>query len=206
MTMQEMMSLTVEEIDLILRDQLDLYTEEEIQDLRQWRMFLISQEDKSKAEELEEDCKGNDYEVKALKCPKCEGLNDATNTHCVYCDYVLREEDDAKESDDENQSVQSSSQLVFSIAMSIISFVLTVILRFNVQERVDLTPSAWNATWGMVVPSEMKVIILAISVIFTLISTAVESKMGKREKSISGGIAMFSLIASILLVNWRIEI
>jgi len=206
MTMQEMMSLTVEDIDLILSDQLDLYTEEELRDLRQWRMYLISQEEKSKVKESEENCKGNDYEVKALKCPKCEGLNDATNTHCVYCDYILREENGAKESEDENESVYTSAQLFFSIAMSIIGFVLTAILRFEVHEKVDLTPSAWNATWGMAVPSDMKPGLLAISVVFTLISTALGSKMDKREKSISNGIAIFSLVASILLVFWRMEI
>ena len=208
MTMQEMMSLTVEEIDLILKDQLELYTEEEIRDIRRWRSFLVSQEEDNNEKESKKDYNENDYEVKALKCPKCAGLNDAANTRCIYCDYVFQEENEPVKSDNVNQSI-NISELFTSIVMSIVSFVLTSIIRFNVHAEVDLTPSAWSHHWGMAVPSDIKPVVMVVPVIFTLITivkTVMSSKMREKEKGVSYVIAVASLIASIAIVNWRYEI
>ncbi len=98
---------------------------------------------------------------------------------------------------------------IVSIVMSIISFILTTIIRYNVHEKIDLTPSALSHHWGMSVPSEMKPIVLAVPVIFTLITimkTVMSSDMSKKEKGVSYVIAAFSLMASIAIVNWRYEI
>ena len=93
---------------------------------------------------------------------------------------------------------------IVSIVMSIISFVLTTIIRFKVQERMLV--AGYSATYEMVVPSTAKPFVLIVPIIFTLlalIKTVMSSSMNKKEKAVSYIIAAFSLAVSVAITAWR---
>ena len=83
----ELKSLSVDDIDLILKDQKDLYSQEEIAELKEFREYLVKQGQKAQANEKQS------RRLKTIICPKCDGENDSSNTHCTYCGYKFKESD-----------------------------------------------------------------------------------------------------------------
>lgn len=83
MTFEELKKLSVEDITLILQDQADLYSEEELAELKEWQQILSGNRNthRSNAKPL------------TIKCPKCDGPNHSANTRCVYCDYTFHKWD-----------------------------------------------------------------------------------------------------------------
>ena len=85
----------------------------------------------------------------------------------------------------------------------------TTLYILTLDRKTDLTPNALNYHWGMAVPSEIKPFVLAIPIIFTLITiikTVMSSNMTKKEKALSYIIAAFSLVVSVAIVNWNFDI
>ena len=84
MDMKELMKLSLEEVDLILRDQLADYTEEEIEELRHWKAYLLNKEKNEQ--------KNTPPAMK--KCPRCEAPNNLKAGKCRFCgdDWAVNEE------------------------------------------------------------------------------------------------------------------
>lgn len=137
-----------------------------------------------------------------MKCSNCNTEVSENTKYCPNCGNGLKILPETKDS-------IIGKDCIVSIVMSLISFILTTIIRFNVDKKTDLTPSALNYNWGMAVPSEIKPFVLAVPIIFTritIIKTVMSSTMNKKEKVISYIIAAFSLVVSVAIVNWSFDI
>ena len=137
-----------------------------------------------------------------MNCSKCNTEVNENTKYCPNCGTALQ-----KFSKSKNFAI--GQECIVSVVMSTISFVLTTIIRFIVDDETDLTPDALNYKWGMAVPSEIKPFVLAVPLIFTLITvwkTVMSSTMNKKEKTISYIIAAVSLVVSIAIVNWSFDI
>lgn len=133
-----------------------------------------------------------------MYCKKCHKELSPDAVFCQYCGIRQIENDN-----------KISLVCITSIVMSTVSFLLTTIIRFSVDQKIDLTPSALNYHMGMAVPDKLKPIVMAVPIIFTLIviiKTVRNSNMNQKEKLISYIFAAFSLFASIAVVNWSYEI
>ena len=136
---------------------------------------------------------------------KCSNCNTEVSEHAKYCPNC----GNGVQILPETKNSIIGKDCIVSIVMSLISFILTTIIRFDVDKKIDLTPNALNYNWGMAVPSEIKPFVLAVPIIFTLITiikTVMSSTMNKKEKGISYIIATFSLVVSVAIVNWSFDI
>ena len=80
MDFNELKDLSIDDIDLILLTQQDLYEPWELKELEAYRDKLLREEhEKSRPEEV--------------VCPKCGGVNESNHTKCKYCAYQFKEKD-----------------------------------------------------------------------------------------------------------------
>ena len=107
MNFSELKALSVEDIDLILKDQLDLYSPEEIVELKEYRAYLLEREQKRQEDEKMKRKRKN------LVCPKCDGLNEAINTRCIYCDYQFKESDYYEKDDLTQDETEDSAESTY---------------------------------------------------------------------------------------------
>ncbi len=89
MTEQKLEELNLTDINLILSDQTDLYTAEELRLLKQRRDFLILQERLEKTQEKLEKIRKRETVI----CPKCEGPNEPQLSNCKFCNFRFRAQD-----------------------------------------------------------------------------------------------------------------
>lgn len=87
MTDTELSSLSIDDIDLILEDQADLYSPEELEQLRALKRYLTVCKQKEAME------KRAALRLSTVICPKCDGPNDAQRSTCQYCSHPFKEED-----------------------------------------------------------------------------------------------------------------
>ena len=110
--------LSVEDIELILADQQDLYTEEELQILQKRYQEVLEKEsavnfEREEARRLKEEEERKlaiSRLPKNLVCPKCDGVNTEPNQFCEYCgcdflDYWNFYEEDEEDEDVEDKDV-----------------------------------------------------------------------------------------------------
>lgn len=137
-----------------------------------------------------------------MKCSNCNTEIREITKYCPNCGKTLY-------GSTELTSSVIGKDCITSIVMSIISFILTTIIRFNVDKKIDLTPNSLNYHWGMAVPSEIMPFVLIVPIIFTLVTvikTVLSSTMNKKEKAVSYIVAAFALASSIAVVSWRYRI
>lgn len=90
--------------------------------------------------------------------------------------------------------------------MSIISFVLTIIVRFSVDKKRDLSDGL-SSRYRMVVIDNIKPFVIAIPALISLIIMICVIKsdsMDKKDKCVSLLVALFSLVASIGIINLKL--
>ena len=144
-----------------------------------------------------------------MYCEKCNSQIPTDAKFCPNCGEKIEIIDSYNTELDTNSESNISSSCTLAIVTSIISFILTTFIRFGVQEKSNLTPGAWTSHYGMVVPNNIKLFVLAIPAIFTLatvIGTIKSEQMNKKDKIISCIISAFSLLAAIAIVNLQIEL
>lgn len=88
---QDFSSLSIDDIELILEDQLELYSEEEIVSIKKRLETLRTEEKLLREKQLKEEREKRI--LKVIKCPKCDGENPPSNRQCQYCAYTFKEED-----------------------------------------------------------------------------------------------------------------
>lgn len=165
MTIQELTKLSINDIDLILRDQTDLYTPEEIDELTQWKQYLIQQEERAQKEEQ------NQRRLKVIKCPKCDGPNDSANTYCMYCGYQFKESDYYTKEESHEDTEDSLSSTNAPIGRLLGGFLFTgggvasIVYGNAMNNSIE---SQWNALWnnGSTDPGTIWIIIgVAVAVV-----------------------------------------
>ena len=207
MTKEFLDRLPLEDIELILKDRLNLFTPEEIDQLRRRREQLLEQTSSDRIPERVSDS--------TVKCPNCGGFNAISHTYCRHCGFSFpnyRGQTTTFTNSAAPESTQRpflSQESLTNIITSIISFIVTVILRFALDEKVDLTPEALYYSPGMAVSNNMKPFLIAISAIVGLITvskTVLSTTMNKREKLLCYVFSGAALLASIAIVNLALEL
>lgn len=116
----ELEKLSLEDINLILMDQQELYSKVELNALQEYREYLLGHEKRSQNPEMQ-----NKRRVVAV-CPKCDGLNNPDNSRCVCCGHlledseycVLKRESDKRTTDDSDSKKLPIGRLVFGLLFS----------------------------------------------------------------------------------------
>ncbi len=169
MKFSELRKFSIEDVDLILKDQLDLYSSEEIKELKEYRDYLLEQEQKRQEDEKQS------RRLTTLVCPKCDGLNDAINNRCIYCDYQFKESDYyAKKSihkDEPEEATDSINapvgQLLFGLLFSG-GGVGSIIYGCNMNNSVE---AQWDSFWnnGSTDPGTIWIILGAVAAVIGFI-------------------------------------
>lgn len=97
---QDINSLSINDIELILVDQTDLYSDDEIAELKARLSELYKARDAEAKAELKQKI------PPVIKCPKCDGQNPSSNQQCQYCSYIFKEKDYYACSNDVSESVE----------------------------------------------------------------------------------------------------
>lgn len=105
---QDWLSLSINDIELILVDQSELYSNDEISLLRDRLAALRAEEDARKNLNVMDALDPSRREIKerlavrgaeerkqkqnsdVIKCPKCDGENPSSNQRCQYCSHILK--------------------------------------------------------------------------------------------------------------------
>lgn len=135
--LKEIDQYSLSDLELIIDTQKELYSEEEMELLRQ-RVQKIKEDDaKEKKIWIEQ------HLPKEIICPKCDGPNPFENNHCSFCGYLLDkkkyydlkyypfEERMNAESKDEKDGRRKSSytfQYIVSFLIPLVGFILGAIL------------------------------------------------------------------------------
>ena len=83
---EEIKSYTIDELELIISTQEDLYSEEEMTKLKNQLTEKRLEEEKRREEIILSRLPDT------ILCEKCDGPNDFSNTHCAFCGYELNKE------------------------------------------------------------------------------------------------------------------
>lgn len=165
----ELRKLSIEDVDLILKDQQELYSQEELSELREYREYLLEQ----KQMRIEEEKRAR--RLKTIICPKCDGLNDAINTKCKYCDYQFKESDYySKEKPDQGESGESADPINAPIGRLLLGLLFScggigsIIYGNNMNNSVE---AQWDSFWnnGSTDPGTTWIIIGAAAVVVGII-------------------------------------
>ena len=120
MTQKELNVLSIDDIRMILIDQQDLYTPEEINQLQERLQYLTLQQDKAKQQPKEK--------PKQFNCPKCGAPNKAVNTICPYCGYKFKNSDYYNVDDRKSQTKDTPTEQVTSnTILYIIALLLPIV-------------------------------------------------------------------------------
>lgn len=145
MANQELLSLSIDDIELILTDQLDLYSELEIAFLKE-RLIALRAEEKMLLEkqqkELQDERKRN--LPSEIVCPKCDGINPSSNKQCQYCSYIFKEKDYYAKSDDKEKPEklkEDSDRSLFYIAFLLPILGIIIGLIYISKDKEDLGKS-----------------------------------------------------------------
>ena len=125
--------LSLTEVDLILNDQKDLYTKEELNELRLYRKFLIEREGTI------QDFDSTDDVTPVISCPKCGGPNEPLITNCAFCGHRLRQDED-----NDAGAGSSSIRLLFGFLFTG-GGVFSVIHGNNLNNSIE---AQWDAYWS----------------------------------------------------------
>lgn len=118
MTREELYSLNINQIEIALLDQRDLYSEEEIEELTHRLEILKSGNEAAIKEDLIK------HRPETFRCPKCDGINKSINEICEYCGYVMKE----KDYDNEEIEAQTENDVKTSnTSLYVIAFILPFI-------------------------------------------------------------------------------
>ncbi len=168
MKFSELRKLSVEDVDLILRDQQDLYSQEEISELREYREYLLEQERMKKEDEKRA------RKLETIVCPKCDGLNDAKNTKCRYCDYPFKESDYYSKEESKEDSDESTDSLNAPIGRLLFGLLFSgggvggIVYGCNMNNSVE---AQWDSFWnnGSTDPGTAWIIIGAAAAVLGII-------------------------------------
>lgn len=157
MTIQELEHLSISDIDLILRDQTDLYSPEELKELREWRVQLTQ-------------AKGivppppATVQTTSIHCPKCEGWNKPGTTECVYCRHKLTKGGSHSAS---GSSHHSTGKLYGGILL-LIAGLISVCYGISMNNSYS---AQWDAFWnnGSSDPGTAWIVIGAVGLVLGLI-------------------------------------
>lgn len=87
MDTSELLSLSIDDIELILQDQRDLYSEDEFAFLEKRLVELLEEQNRIALEERKKQIPST------ILCPKCDGENPSSNQVCQYCSYKFKKRD-----------------------------------------------------------------------------------------------------------------
>ena len=172
MKFSEMKSLSIDDIDLILRDQQDLYSQEELAELTEYREYLIKQ----KQEQMQEQkrIEKENRRLNTVICPKCDGPNECSNVKCVYCDYTFKEDDYyAKEEPVANEEYTSHATTIpFGRLLGGFLFsgggIWSIISGCNANNSIE---AQWDSIWnnGSTDPGTTSIILGAAAVVVGIV-------------------------------------
>lgn len=134
MTLQELEHLSIADIDLILQDQIELYSPEELNELREWRAHLAELKGISSPP-------SNPNPPTAVRCPKCDGWNAPDAKACVYCSHKLTKEIQHSDS----SSNHPAARRLFVGILLIISGLFSTCYGIDMNNSYE---AQWDAFWG----------------------------------------------------------
>ncbi len=114
---QELNNLTKDDIELILSDQKELYSEEEILIIEETHKLLIEKEILDKINSRPEE----------ISCPKCDGTNSSKSDKCQYCEYIFKDHDSIITNEKYDTDISEESDSNNSISLYVIAFLLPII-------------------------------------------------------------------------------
>ncbi|MCL2019176.1 MAG: hypothetical protein FWG70_05380 [Oscillospiraceae bacterium] len=120
---KEMKKMSADDIELILSDQKELFTDDEIQ--------MLVNELPRKLEQKKIDNEKIIPDI--IKCPKCDAPTPTSESKCKYCEYKLditKIKFDHSDEDDENIEFDKSSNIslfVISLLLPIIGIILGIV-------------------------------------------------------------------------------
>ena len=138
-----------------------------------------------------------------MYCRKCNLEFESNKNSCPRCGATIQKIEKT------TNGLPLSKELICSIIWSIFVFILTIIISFSLHIEIDSTPSALSHHYVMAVPNNSKPFIIGISVILILISTIktiIFSKMNIKEKAVAFLVDFCSVLSSICMVNFCLEI
>ena len=130
----EIKDYSAEEIRLILSEQKDLYTPDEIEQLRRLLREKTIQASRPCSEETKE-ASPSGYKPSALRtiyCQKCGGPKSGTSDICRFCGAVLRldmdDSDTYAEDEPEEASESFAAQYIFSFLIPLVGFIIGAVM------------------------------------------------------------------------------
>lgn len=125
----ELKNNTIDELELIIKDQKNLYSEEEIKLIEE----VIEQKKKKVKGKMENKL------PKTIKCSKCDSINPFKNDVCMFCEYKL---DKTKYYNQENENRESKYNKIAIIGLIIVLLVIVCIVASSIlskrQEEIEL--------------------------------------------------------------------
>ena len=147
-TPDELKKLSLDDIELILQDQQDLYSQDELEEIKAQRNYLLELEQKAREAEKES------RRLTVVTCPKCDGPNDPKNTKCIYCDHQFKEQDyyapktvsnDTEEPEEIHPA--DSHYAAGRILLSALSVVMGIVSIFFGNYRNNDAYAQWDFFW-----------------------------------------------------------
>ena len=120
---KEYQKYSVDDLELIIKTQQDLYTDEE----KQYLMDLLNKKKKKiKIEQIKKI-------PKEFQCPKCDAIIPSNSKECPYCKYKFKQSDydyalNRSESDNEEESSGNLVSYIFSFLIPLVGLILGPIL------------------------------------------------------------------------------
>lgn len=125
--LDEISAYSIDDLELILGDQADLYSELELEIIRDRITELKNVETAVNPEPI--------LRPIELRCPKCDGMNSPVGERCIFCDYKFRErdftpceEDKQTEESESSRDAGDAPYYVVSTLFPFVGFILGSIL------------------------------------------------------------------------------
>lgn len=126
---------SIDDLELIIDTQQDLYNEQEMQ-------YLIQLHDKKlKIQEYEEEQKRINSLPEKIKCPKCDMIISGKNEKCPYCEFEFGEKiyqydvnNESEEFDENEEGNSNAIAYIFSFIIPLVGFIIGAILMTNDDE------------------------------------------------------------------------
>ncbi len=152
---EELSTYTIEDLELVIRDQGELYSEEEM------RVIKTVLEEKRRIHREEHRKKVLERLPKTIPCPKCDGPNSFAQEKCDFCGakldkekYYREAEREPVEEDEEEEGTTERKDgytfhYVISFLIPLCGFIMGAIMLANDDEE-KAAAGKWCIIWGLI--------------------------------------------------------
>lgn len=123
----EFLSLSIDDIELILKDQRDLYSDDELAFLEKRLAELYSENERAYKEQKKLTLEARRKHIPTIVCPMCDGENPSTNQVCQYCSYEFKEKDYFRQPNDGTDTSAAQDSDGGSKGLYVIAFLLPIV-------------------------------------------------------------------------------